>query len=427
VYYDEDFLDSAQADELYQDLWKHTAWEKTAKINRWVSLCHELSSTSSDGDENEKENGDDETEEEKGKPKDYKYRDAPGDSVVGFPDAVKVIQRRAEEWYFEKTGGKQRVTFNVCLLNFYENGEQRIGWHSDREEIGRDTPIASVSLGATRTFLVRSKTDGMRDRASMAMKSGSIILMENKCQHDYVHSVPKEVNVTQGRINLTFRCKTTDTEGEGEHERRDNWLENIIDGATPVSEGWSLNNPAEAAVANNNNDTTTTKNYTVFGDRVKRGDLSADRPTIYFLVKTNLGSECYCAAEMGELLSNNDDWDIVAQPLGMDGYVACCGAGGPNGVESSMLATTRADLLNLRAAHHVLQYHTHFDLEELVSDQFPEPKLIDGETLYQYFKKRLVDGSASISTLAELKDGTFRTTCERFGGPHAFRAPEVER
>lgn len=32
----------------------------------------------------------------------------------------------------------------------YENGMKSIGYHSDREEKGKETPIASISLGATR-------------------------------------------------------------------------------------------------------------------------------------------------------------------------------------------------------------------------------------------------------------------------------------
>ena len=80
-------------------------------------------------------------------------------------------------------------------------------WHTDREEIGRATPIASVSLGATRTFLLRHKLNGMSDRASVEMEAGSVLYMENVCQTEYLHSVPKQSEVAGGRINLTFRCK----------------------------------------------------------------------------------------------------------------------------------------------------------------------------------------------------------------------------
>ena len=68
--------------------------------------------------------------------------------------ALLKVKVAAERWYRDKTGVS--LSFNVCLGNYYEDGQHRIGWHTDREEIGRTTPIASVSLGAERRFLVRA-------------------------------------------------------------------------------------------------------------------------------------------------------------------------------------------------------------------------------------------------------------------------------
>jgi alkylated DNA repair dioxygenase AlkB len=38
--------------------------------------------------------------------------------------------------------------YDVCLLNYYENGKEKFAFHSDREEIGNEVPIGSISLGA---------------------------------------------------------------------------------------------------------------------------------------------------------------------------------------------------------------------------------------------------------------------------------------
>jgi hypothetical protein len=59
----------------------------------------------------------------------------------------------------------------------------------------------------------------------------------------------------------------------------------------------------------------------------------------------------------------------------------------------------------------------------------PEAKLINGEALYEFIKQKLGNGEISISSLKDLDEtgGSFRVTCTRIGGPHAFRAPEVER
>ena len=335
----------------------------------------------------------------------YRYRDAPGAPHLGFNRIVQDMKTRAEVWY--RTHSGQSVEFNVCLLNFYEDGHQRIGWHSDREEIGRDTPIVSISLGATRSFLLRAKHDGIRDRIKLDLTSGSMIVMENICQHLYLHSIPRQTDVTEGRINLTFRCKTEATAGEEEHERRDNWLADIIDGAEPSMEGWTASTKLEAHV---------------FGDGVKCCDV--DLP-IHFVVRTNLGAECYCAAEIEELLSSKYGcWSIVARPLGMDGFVACTAD-----TTDAIIEETNTILLKLKSAHHVLQYDDHFDLSSVVNEDCPEPKLVDGVSLYAFFKQRLLDGTACIESLKLMNElgGTFRVTCGRIGGPHAFRAPDVER
>jgi alkylated DNA repair dioxygenase AlkB/23S rRNA G2445 N2-methylase RlmL len=397
VYYDAGFISQEEADAFYEDLLKNTRWEKTAKINRWVALYNNSTQD-----------------------QDYKYRDAPGENNIGFTPTILRIKEKAEAWYNSRnsTTGPD-VVFNVCLLNYYEDGTQRIGWHSDREEIGRTTPIASISLGATRSFLIRGKENGVHDRACLSLQNGSLVVMENVCQEKYVHSVPKESTVTEGRINLTFRCKCENetTAGEEEHERRDNWLDTITDGAAPNSKAWS-------AITPTTNDTQD-ESLLLFGDDVQEHDVE-DSHEIYYLVKTNLGAERYAAAEIEEMMRDGgsfEEWSIVSRPLGMDGFVACTA---PSGVESDTRAPVQSMLLKLRSAHHVLRYHTHFSLEDCVTDEFPTPQLVDGETLYQYFKKQLVEKKVSISSLEELGKGSFRVSCDRIGGPHAFKAPTVE-
>ncbi|KAL3936162.1 MAG: hypothetical protein SGBAC_008461 [Bacillariaceae sp.] len=384
VFYDEDFLPKEDADGYYARLLKEVKWEKTAKINRWVSLHHNL-------------NGED-----------YKYRDAPGAAKIGFHETVDHIRKLAEDWYAKEAG--RRVEFNVCLLNYYENGQQRIGWHSDREEVGRTTPIASISLGTPRHFLIRSKVDGVRDRASLDLANGSIVVMENICQMEYLHSVPKQTEIETGRINLTFRCKEEGdfTTGEEQHELRDNYIDNLTDGTAPNASGWSPVTDTERSV---------------FGDNIRAKDLDPEYPEMYYLVSTNLGAERYCGAEMMELLEAAgliDSWSITAAPMGLDGLVACSYK--EKEPSADLIRQTTTLFLNLRSAHHVLNYHSHFGLEEVGED----PAKVDGETLYQYYKKQLVDGKMSVPSLEKLGKGTFRVTCERIGGPHAFKAPQVQ-
>lgn len=50
------------------------------------------------------------------------------------------------------------VEFTHAYLNFYRDGRDHIGWHSDKEE-APGTIIASLSLGETRDFILRHIRD----------------------------------------------------------------------------------------------------------------------------------------------------------------------------------------------------------------------------------------------------------------------------
>lgn len=92
--------------------------------------------------------------------------------------------------------------YNVCLCNYYESGKKAINWHSDNEEKGSISSIASVSLGSERRFEIRNKETGQVNR--WILQNGSLFLMKEGCQENYIHRLPKDKSQT-GRINLTFR------------------------------------------------------------------------------------------------------------------------------------------------------------------------------------------------------------------------------
>lgn len=95
--------------------------------------------------------------------------------------------------------------FNCALLNHYRDGGEAMGYHSDNEpELGDSPVIASVSLGAQRDFVFR-RVGESRQHFSLALHSGSLLLMLPPCQRDWQHALPVRKRVTDGRINLTFR------------------------------------------------------------------------------------------------------------------------------------------------------------------------------------------------------------------------------
>ncbi|MCL6275658.1 alpha-ketoglutarate-dependent dioxygenase AlkB [Muricauda sp. 2012CJ35-5] len=98
-----------------------------------------------------------------------------------------------------------QTTFTSCLLNYYRNGKDSNGWHSDDEkELGENPIIASVSLGAERFFNLRHKTDKTL-KHKLLLEHGSLLLMQGATQHNWQHQVPKTSKKIGGRINLTFR------------------------------------------------------------------------------------------------------------------------------------------------------------------------------------------------------------------------------
>ena len=118
--------------------------------------------------------------------------------------------KRALAWTKELSELKQIVEelavikFNSCLLNLYHNGNEGLGWHSDDEEsLGKNNTIASLSFGAERKFLFKHKQT--KQIVSLVLEDGSLLIMKDATQRNWLHSLPKSKNITQPRINLTFR------------------------------------------------------------------------------------------------------------------------------------------------------------------------------------------------------------------------------
>ncbi len=94
--------------------------------------------------------------------------------------------------------------FNSVLLNYYRNERDSMGMHSDDEpELGPNPAIASVSFGATRTFVLRHKRSGRTVKLDLA--DGSLLLMAGATQSNWSHGINKRVRPAGPRLNLTFR------------------------------------------------------------------------------------------------------------------------------------------------------------------------------------------------------------------------------
>jgi len=94
---------------------------------------------------------------------------------------------------------------NGALLNYYRNGQDSMGWHSDDErELGEDPLVVSLSLGGERRFDLRRKGH-TRIAHSLVLAHGSLLVMGGQTQHHWQHQVAKTRKPCAPRLNLTFR------------------------------------------------------------------------------------------------------------------------------------------------------------------------------------------------------------------------------
>ena len=96
--------------------------------------------------------------------------------------------------------------FNSVLLNYYRNGQDSVSWHADDEkELGDKPTIGSISFGAVRKFQFRAKSTNDVRKFNIELRNGSLLLMGDTLQNNWLHQLPKAPGLVRPRINLTFR------------------------------------------------------------------------------------------------------------------------------------------------------------------------------------------------------------------------------
>ena len=100
-------------------------------------------------------------------------------------------------------GNRLGVSFNFVVANRYRSGADCIGWHAD-DERGLGPVIASLSLGAARTFRVRRKDGGGRS-VGLPLAHGDLVVMWGRFQRDFKHALPRSAGVVEERVSLTLR------------------------------------------------------------------------------------------------------------------------------------------------------------------------------------------------------------------------------
>jgi alkylated DNA repair dioxygenase AlkB len=122
-------------------------------------------------------------------------------SEITHPYLLKLLS------FVQKHSGKN---YQQMLINWYMNGSEYISAHSDSEkQLVKNSSIYSFSFGATRDFVITSKSD--KDyRLIIPLKNNTLIIMGGETQKYYKHGVPKRLKVKDPRINVTMRLYTTE-------------------------------------------------------------------------------------------------------------------------------------------------------------------------------------------------------------------------
>lgn len=133
----------------------------------------------------------------------YRYS---GTRFAALPWTAELANLRLKvQSVVDELPGSVDFDINSALLNLYRNGDDSVGWHSDDEpELGPHPQIASLSLGASRRFVLKNRHN-KSNKLELELNAGSLLFMLGDTQQHWLHAVPKTRKSVGERINVTFR------------------------------------------------------------------------------------------------------------------------------------------------------------------------------------------------------------------------------
>jgi alkylated DNA repair dioxygenase AlkB len=96
------------------------------------------------------------------------------------------------------------TSFNGILVNYYANGAENIGDHSDDEKGLHNGMVVALSLGAERKFRIRDKKT-KKTVKEILTKDSTYLIMNGDFQKEFTHGIPAEKDITDWRCSFTFR------------------------------------------------------------------------------------------------------------------------------------------------------------------------------------------------------------------------------
>ena len=119
-----------------------------------------------------------------------------------------------------------RQNFNHALIQYYGNGDSYISEYSDKTlDIQRGTPIVNLSLGATRTMILKPK-DKSKEKQKIKLPHNSLFIMGWNTNKKWLQSIKRDSRLESEktpdenafggeRISYTFRSISTFVTSDG--------------------------------------------------------------------------------------------------------------------------------------------------------------------------------------------------------------------
>ncbi|KAG9016046.1 hypothetical protein FRB90_003709 [Tulasnella sp. 427] len=168
VFYQPDLVDSEVAQKWYTDLLALDTWYRpTLKVyGKSITQSRAIAAYSTTPSLN------------------VKYSGQTVDMHYPYPEILQEIQKTVET--------ALGVSFNYVMLNRYDDGSVYIGKHSDTLE---NKVIASLSLGAERTFIMSPRQGFNAEKRKWVLSDGGLLVMQGDTQRNWKHEIPKELKL----------------------------------------------------------------------------------------------------------------------------------------------------------------------------------------------------------------------------------------
>lgn len=114
---------------------------------------------------------------------------------------LELLNDQISIFLFEKLGFK--IFTDSCVINGYINPEDYIFPHMDKEALGINKPVITLSLGSSRKF--KFKWTNKKQQLTTTLHNGDLLLIYGDTNRKITHEILKEHNPTQPRYSLSFR------------------------------------------------------------------------------------------------------------------------------------------------------------------------------------------------------------------------------